>query len=190
MKRVLNVGGGTGGRLPPMFDDWKCDILDIDPSVNPQICCDAKDMVRLQGGQYDAIMCSHMLEHVHRHEAPQVLAGFAHVLKSDGFAYIIVPDIAAVIKKVMEKGGEIDDMWYVTNAGVHITFHDALYGWGLQIQKGNDFFCHKTGYTEKSMTRVLRKFFSSVLIAHNGFDLFAYAFRKPITAARRRALDI
>ncbi len=56
----------------------------------------------LSANEYDAVYCSHNLEHYYRHDVPGVLKGFHHVLKDYGFADISVPDIDALMKTVVQ----------------------------------------------------------------------------------------
>lgn len=155
-KRVLNVGGNNKMiPIPEYFSGWQHDLLDIDPRGNPDIVCDAREMETLPHGVYDAVYCSHNLEHYHRHEGYRVIKGFLHVLKDNGFAEIRVPDIGQVIKAVVDHGFDIDEQLYLSVAGP-ITAHDILYGWQTEIERsGQDFYAHKTGFTPKSLEKAL-----------------------------------
>ena len=65
MKRVLNVGGNNKGiPLPPQYAEFEQTLLDIDPRGSPDIVCDARNLTTLDGGQFDAVYCSHNLEPV------------------------------------------------------------------------------------------------------------------------------
>src|SRR5450631_3111153 len=88
IKKVLNVGGNDKAiSIPPCFDGWKHDLLDIDPTVKPDILCDARELWKMPPRQYDAIYCSHNLEHYFAHDVLNVLKGFRLMLKKEGFAY-------------------------------------------------------------------------------------------------------
>ena len=118
MKKVLNVGGNNKLiPLPPHFAGFEHLLLDIDPKGSPDIVCDARNLTSLEGGQFDAIYCSHNLEHYYRHDVPKVLAGFLHVLKDGGFADIRVPDINEVMRVTIEQGLDIDDVLYQSLLG-------------------------------------------------------------------------
>jgi predicted SAM-dependent methyltransferase len=68
-KSVLNVGGGTNSiPIPVHFEGWRHDLLDIDPQRMPDLLCDARGLRKLPSGVYDAVYCSHNLEHYYRHE--------------------------------------------------------------------------------------------------------------------------
>jgi hypothetical protein len=153
---VLNVGGGSKSTaIPNYFDGWRHDLLDIDPRGQPEIACDARMLHTLAGGSYDAIYCSHNLEHYYRHDALAVVRGFVHMLNGTGFAEIRVPDIAKVIAELRDKNLELDDILYESPAGP-ISAHDVIYGLQTEIQSsGQDFYAHKTGFTPQSLSKLL-----------------------------------
>lgn len=156
MRRILNVGGNSKAiPLPPQYAGFEHVLLDIDPTGQPDIVCDARELTTLEGGQFDAIYCSHNLEHYYRHDVPRVLAGFLHVLKEGGVAHIRVPDIGEVMRVAVEKGLDIEDTLYQSALGP-IMVLDVIYGYTAQIEKsGEGFFAHKTGFTRKTLLKVL-----------------------------------
>jgi predicted SAM-dependent methyltransferase len=187
---VLNVGGGASREIPATYKGWDQRLLDIDPSVKPDICCDAKDMGKLKASSFDAVYCSHNLEHFYRHDVPVVLSGFHHVLKQDGFAQIAVPDVMALMREVVEGKRDVMDTWYRAPSGP-ISFHDVLYGWNQAMEAGNIFYSHKCGFSEKSLGEALREAgFTSIYTSSDGMSLHAYAFKRRPTEARRRTLGI
>jgi hypothetical protein len=192
VKRLLNVGGGNRGiPLPPVYQGWEHILLDIDPKGGPDLVCDARELTALPPGQYDAVYCSHNLEHYYRHDVPRVLAGFHHVLKEDGFAEIRVPDLADLMQTVVRRGLDVDDLLYQSPAGP-ITVRDVLYGLGVEIERsGNDFWAHKTGFTKKSLTAMLvRCGFPIVYNGTGNFEVAAFAFKGPPTEEIRLLLNL
>lgn len=155
-RKVLNVGGNSKEiPLPPQYLGFDHVLLDIDPRGLPDIVCDARELHKLEGSQFDAIYCSHNLEHYYRHDVSKVLSGFLHVLKSGGVAHITVPDVHQVMRATIERGLDIDDLLYMSPAGP-ITVLDVLYGYSIEIERsGNEFFAHKTGFTKKSLSAAL-----------------------------------
>lgn len=191
MKRVLNVGGANKSiALPAQYQGWKHVLLDIDSRGGPNIVCDARELTTLPAAQFDAVYCSHNLEHYYRHDVPKVLGGFRHVLKADGFAEIHVPDLADLMQTVVKRGLDVDDLLYQSPAGP-ITVRDVLYGLGSEIERsGNDFWAHKTGFTKKSLTAMLvRCGFPVVYNGSGNFEVAAFAFTKPPTDEIRRLLN-
>lgn len=192
--RVLNVGGGDRDiPIPGHYEGWGHVLLDIDERAKPDICCDARTLTTLQPAQFDAIYCSHNLEHYHRHEVVKVLNGFLHVLKPGGFVEITVPDIQAVIRHVVESGMDVGDILYQSAAGP-IAALDVIYGLGRRIeQSGQDFYAHKNGFTAKLLRGTLeRARFACVHILEMPqlFELRALAFKSEPTRAQLRLLGI
>lgn len=156
-RHVLNVGGGHRNiALPKHYADWHRLMLDIDPKADPDVLLDARKLATLPAGQFDAVYCSHNLEHYHEHEVGAVLAGFAHVLKQPaGFVEIRVPDVYAIAVEIATRGRELDEVLYTSPAGP-IRLIDVLYGYSRAIeQSGVDFYAHKTGFTRATLRRAL-----------------------------------
>lgn len=179
MRKVLNVGGGSKDiGLPPQYNEFEHVMLDIDPKGSPDIVCDARRLTQLEPGQFDAVYCSHNLEHYYRHEVPEVLKGFLHVLKEGGFAHIRVPDIREVMRVTLERNLDLEDVLYQSPLGP-IMVLDVLYGYGVEIeQSGQDFYAHKTGFTEQSLVKVLVSAgFSKVYSAAGNLEVGALALK-------------
>jgi len=194
LKKVLNVGGNNKQiPLPPHFAEFEHFLLDIDPKGEPDIVCDARDLTSLESGLFDAVYCSHNLEHYYRHDVAKVLAGFLHVLKDDGFAHIRVPDINEVMRVTVARGLDIDDVLYQSAAGP-IMVLDVLYGYGVEIEEsGQDFYAHKTGFTQKSLLAALRRSGFKIIFSATLVDLFevsAFAFKKAPDQATLTLLDL
>ena len=192
MKKVLNVGGNRKEiPLPPEYAEFDHVLLDIDPDGQPDILCDARDMDTLPAAEFDAIYCSHNLEHYYRHEVPVVLAGFLHVLKVGGFSHVKVPDLHQVMRQTIERGLDIDDVLYEAPAGP-IMVLDVLYGYGAEIESsGQDFFAHKTGFTPKSLQRALQSAgFSPVYVGVGNLEVQALAFKGSPDALARALFNL
>jgi tetratricopeptide (TPR) repeat protein len=194
-RRVLNVGGGTKAiALPPHFQDWEQLLLDIDPSGGADLVCDARALRDSAAAEsFDAVYCSHNLEHYYRHDVDRVLQGFLHVLKAGGFAEIRVPDIGELIRLMAGSDLDMEQEIYRSPAGP-ITAHDMIYGYGPEIEaSGQDFYAHKTGFSRDSLLRAL---------GSNGFgeiyfapplamlELHAFAFKTAADGAQRAALNL
>lgn len=178
MRKVLNVGGNSKAiPLPQQYAGWEHVLLDIDASAGPDIVCDARELRSTPAAAYESVYCSHNLEHYHHHDVPRVLAGFVHVLKPRGFAFIRVPDIKAVAREMLARDLDIEDVLYTSPSGP-IRVRDVIYGYGIQIERsGNDFYAHKTGFTEKSLLAVLQATgFRRVYTGTQNLEVIAYAF--------------
>jgi ubiquinone/menaquinone biosynthesis C-methylase UbiE len=192
LRKVLNVGGNSKDiPIPDFYDEFEHLLLDIDPTGSPDIVCDARELQSLEANQFDAVYCSHNLEHYYRHDVPKVLAGFLHVLKEGGFAQIIVPDIAEVMRVTLEKNLDIDDVLYQSPAGP-IMVLDVLYGYTVEIERsGNDFFAHKTGFTQKSLSEALdRSGFSETSGFVGNLEINVFAFKGSPNQFSRELFDI
>ena len=192
MKTVLNVGGNNKSiPMPPQYAGYEHLLLDIDPKGSPDILCDARELTSLEAGQFDAIYCSHNLEHYYRHDVQKVLSGFLHVLKDDGFAQIRVPDINEVMRVTIQNDLDIDDMLYESAAGP-ITVLDVLYGYSAEIeQSGQDFFAHKTGFTPKSLLEALQRArFQKIYTAAGNLEIAALAFKNTPSETARALFDL
>lgn len=179
-KKVLNVGGNTKAiAIPSYFDGFEHIMLDIDPVAKPDILCDARALKTIEAGLFDAIYCSHNLEHYYRHDVFKVLEGFIHVMKEGGFAQIRVPNMQGVFKQMIEKDLDIDDELYKSVDGQSIKVLDVIYGWSAQIERsGVDFFAHKTGFTIKSLLTVLQKAgFGLIHYQADTLEINAYALK-------------
>jgi SAM-dependent methyltransferase len=191
---VLNVGGNSKAiPIPTHYAGWQHLLLDIDATRDADIVCDARELDSLDGTRFDAVYCSHNLEHYYRHDVPRVLAGFLHVLKPGGFAEVLVPDLEAVFRKVASGDVGLEDDLYVSPAGP-IAVIDVIYGWGKEIQEsGQDFFAHKTGFTARTLAATLQRAgFKEVWMpsAFNAYELHALAFKEASTPEQRKLLGI
>jgi SAM-dependent methyltransferase len=181
MKKVLNVGGGSREvPIPQEYAGFEHLLLDIDPKFKPDILCDARELAHFEAAQFDAVYRSHNLEHYYRHDVVKVLAGFMHVLKDDGFAHIIVPNIAEVMRVTVENGLDVDDVLYESPVGP-IRVLDVMYGFGREIeQSGQDFYAHKTGFTPKVLGKALaRAGFRKQFACAGGLEIAVLAFKVP-----------
>lgn len=178
-RRVLNVGGGNKAiALPLQYADFEHVLLDIDPAGSPDIACDARMLNTLEMEQFDAVYCSHNLEHYYRHDVPKVLAGFFHVLKYGGFVEIRVPDIAELMRMTVERNLDVEDVIYQSPAGP-ITVLDVLFGYGVEVERsGRDYYAHKTGFSEKSLPAALQGAgFSGISCRAGNLEISAVAFK-------------
>jgi SAM-dependent methyltransferase len=194
VRRVLNVGGGNKTiPIPPHYDGWEHVLLDVDSRGKPDIVCDARALDSLPAGQFDAVYCSHNLEHYYRHDGAKVLRGFLHVLKPDGFAEVRVPDLECVMRRVVKDNMGIVDVLYQSGAGP-ISVQDVIYGLGTEIeQSGSDFYAHKTGFTPKSLGQTLTAAgFGGVFlfVAPEIFETRALAFKQPPTEEQQQLLHL
>lgn len=192
IRKVLNVGGNSKAILiPTYYEGWEHLLLDIDSRGNPDIVCDSRLLSELNPRQFDAVYCSHNLEHYFQHDVGRVLAGFHNVLTDDGFVDITVPDMGELMRTVVNKKLDIEDLLYESPSGpIHVI--DVIYGWRLELEmSGNDFFAHKTGFTEKSLIGHLSKSgFTSIFTSASNLEVRAIAFKQEPTLYAKKLLGL
>lgn len=177
-KRVLNAGSGASSprRLHPVFDpaEWDETRLDVDPRTQPDIVGSVVDMrLKVPSQSFDAVWCSHILEHLYAHEVPAALAEFRRVLKADGFALIACPDLETVAALIVSDG--LDSEAYRSPAGP-ITPLDMLFGHSVSLAHGHFHMAHNTGFTCARLGQLLADSgFPTVLAKRDRFDLWALA---------------
>jgi predicted SAM-dependent methyltransferase len=94
--RLLNLG--CGQRWHP---DWRnVDLISTAPEV------EAIDLLKpwpFEHNFYDAIYCSHVLEHIPRKTAPQFVRQCWDVLKPGGILRIVVPDLEGICREYLHQ---------------------------------------------------------------------------------------
>jgi SAM-dependent methyltransferase len=164
-ERVLvNVGCGPlgGGKLPAYFDGWKQLRVDVDPAVQPDILADLTDLSPIPDGSADAVWAAHCIEHLYEHQVPVALAEFRRVLRDDGFACVIVPDLQSVGTYLV--ADRLHEPAYQSAAGP-VTPHDIIFGFGAAIAEGRASMAHRCGFTPGMLQRCFRQVpFAEVLL--------------------------
>jgi SAM-dependent methyltransferase len=179
-KTVLNVGCGypLRQRLHRHFHgpEWREIRLDLDPAVQPDIVCSITDMSPVATDSVDAIWSSHNLEHLQRHEVPLALAEFIRALKPNGLLLLTLPDLRQVAQLVVED--RLEDPAYTSQSGP-ITPLDMIFGHTPSLARGNPFMAHRTGFTVRTLHRVLAEAgFADITVRQgNSFDLWATAYK-------------
>ena len=175
-KTVLNVGCGYPLRqkLHRHFHgpEWREIRLDLDPAVQPDIVCSITDISPVAADSVDAVWSSHNLEHLQRHEVPLALAEFLRVLKPHGLLLLTLPDLQQVARLVAED--RLEDSAYISQSGP-ITPLDMIFGHTASLARGNQFMAHRTGFTARTLHRLLIEtgFVEVTLRQATSFDLWA-----------------
>ena len=187
--RILNIGGGPRTiPLPPFYQECDVDWLDIDPTWEPDLVLDARDLDALDAGGYDGVYGSHILEHFAPHDLHKVLAGVLHVLKPDGFADFRVPNITAAIQAMMDNDGDPYTFLYQSGPGP-ITTRDMLYGYAPFVEQYGECQCHRNGFTRDSLVGdLLAAGFENVYSRVYGFEVRAIAGKGEITTEQLEKL--
>jgi len=125
--KILHIGCGYS-HLTEEYDDIEEVRLDICDWVYPDIVLDACKLKTLEVSSFDGAWTSHMLEHVYEHQIQAVLTGINHILKSDGFLYVQVPNLMYVFESVVKNNASLDEVLYESRIGIPIRALDVLYG--------------------------------------------------------------
>lgn len=168
---LVNVGCGTRDAcaLPAYFDGWRQLRVDVDPSVEPDVVADLTDLSLIPDGSADAVWAAHCVEHLYEHQVSQALAEFRRVLREDGFLCVIVPDLQAVARFIVED--RLHDPLYRAPAGP-VTAHDIFFGFGAAIASGHTSMAHRCGFTAGSLQRCFQQQpFGELLLTRRGADL-------------------
>ena len=177
-KVVLNVGCGARpiSRLREHFPppQWRELRLDADPGVQPDIVAVLPDLGMLASASVDAIWCSHMLEHLDRHEVTAALQAFARVLRPGGVMMIAVPDLQAVAAYLAEDRAA--EVVYVSAMGP-VSALDMVYGFGAALASGHTYMAHRSGFTQSTLRQALAMagFSAADVYRLPHFELFAIA---------------
>lgn len=177
-KNLLHVGAGGQRAEHSQFGQdltgYHEISLDIDKSASPDIVADFRDLSNLPEKSIDAILCSHALEHVDSCDTALVLKGFERLLKEDGFARIIVPNMKIPAQKIAE--GKPEAVLYVSPSGP-ITALDMFYGHRLSVKMGKEAMRHCNGFTKESMDNLIRDLGLNAVVEENGYDLVATVYK-------------
>jgi SAM-dependent methyltransferase len=186
-KRILNAGAGPASArgIAPMFrtGGWEEVRLDIDPSSKPTVIGSITEMTNFSEHCFDAVWSSHTLEHLFAHEVPRALGECRRVLKPDGFAIFLCPDLESVAEHLTKYGP--DHVAYTSAAGP-ITALDMLYGHQASVARGRVSMAHKTGFTAERLGKLLLAAgFATVHVRRDEhFEICALAFAERADHAR------
>lgn len=150
-KVLLNIGSGKDKLNYKSLSDFDEIRMDLDPNVNPDILGNILDLSKFKSESVDVIWASHILEHLHTKQVPEVLKSTYRILKPNGIAIFIVPNLSELGKYLISQN--IHEPIYISDAGP-ITSMDILYG----LISGNEYMSHKTGFTEKYAIDLLKNF--------------------------------
>ncbi len=153
--------------------------MDIEPSYEPDILGTMLDMSAVATESVDAIYSSHNIEHLFLDEVPIALKEFLRVLKPDGFAFVVCPDLNAAAQMIV--GGNPMGTAYST-AAVDVTPLDIIYGHHSYTGRDKPFMSHHCGFTLASLINTLKSNgFSSAFGIAEAFSLLVVASKPPLS---------
>jgi SAM-dependent methyltransferase len=153
---LLNLGCGPRdiARVPAHFDSWRQLRVDIEAEVEPDLIADATDLSAIADGTIDAVWSAHCIEHLYQHEVTKALSEIYRVLRDDGIACIVVPDLQTIASYMV--ADRLHEVVYQSPAGP-ITAHDILFGYGPAIARGHTHMAHRCGFTPTTMLHHLNE---------------------------------
>ena len=177
---LINAGCGASGaeRTPKLFEKWRQIRVDVDPAVQPDIVADITDLSALADNSADALWTSHCVEHLYQHEVSIALREFRRILKNEGFAIIIVPDIQTVARYIADD--KLSDVLYQSAAGP-VTPHDVVFGLGTAVASGNVHMAHKSAFTPTTLIKAIKAagFEDFIIRRRSNLELAAVARKTP-----------
>lgn len=139
-RRVLHAGCGRRALPDGVFPAGCIETrLDIDPECSPDIVASMTDLDGL--GPFDAVYCSHALEHLSMTDAIRALRQFHAVLVRGGFVLVIVPDLEGI--------EPTDTVLFESDAGP-ICGIDLMYGLGRDIER-SPYMAHRSGFIASTL---------------------------------------
>jgi SAM-dependent methyltransferase len=172
---VYNIGAGgiSVKDQSNLFNDgWKEYTVDV-AECNPDIVSDIVGLPGIEDESADCVWASHVVEHVYWHELPNVFDAIVRVLKPSGFAFVMVPNLAAIADAI--KFNLIRPM-YDTPAGP-VAAIDMIYGHRAQI-KNNKHMQHKTGFTPQSMATILNDLKIQAVCSENNLEIISIIYKE------------
>ena len=158
---ILHAGCGREP-LPAWLSAYKEVRLDIDPDVGPDIVAPLTSLGEI--GPFDAVWCSHVLEHLPQDQIEKALQEFKRVTKEGAPVMVIVPDT--------ENIEPTDDVLYQSPIGP-ITGKDLHFGCQSLIQS-NEYMRHQTQFVRDSLNEIFSKVFSRSEVRRlSGYNIFA-----------------
>ncbi len=176
---VLNVGGFSKEiPLPTRYAGYEHVLLDISNlHGETNIVMDARKLILWANAlpKFDAVYCSHNLEHYYLEDASLVMQGMFAVLKPGGSIELRVPDIQLVCEKLAAGASLYDE----TESGSGVVWHDCIYGNTLERMRQGEEWAHKTGFTETTLRTLLEGtgFVECQFAQGKGYELAALAFK-------------
>lgn len=149
-KVVLHVGCGGSHVSEEDFPlgEWDEIRVDADPEMEPDVVCDFRDLSGFEDEAFDAVYCSHALEHLHFFEVAPTLQGFNRVLCHGGKLLVTVPDLQGACEAVAE--GRLEEMLYESPSGP-IAALDVIFGWRPVTYKFGELWLHRCGFTRDTL---------------------------------------
>jgi hypothetical protein len=180
MKTLLNVGCGQRESSATILStfrtpDWSEIRLDIDPSIEPDVLASMLDMSIVHNESIDTIYASHSIECLYPNELAVAFNEFLRVLKPQGFAVFVCPDLQAAAQMILEE--RILDAAYSAPIGA-ITPFDMIYSHRLLTGRDKPYMARHCGFTLNMLIATLKEHgFQSFAGIRSNFNLWVIAMK-------------
>jgi predicted SAM-dependent methyltransferase len=148
---LLNIGAGSEPLNIAALANHKELRYDNDETSNPDILGDIASMNMIPAQSVDVLWASHIIEHVFWGEIPGVFGEIKRILKKDGCAILITPNLGSLGPYMEDR---IDETVYTTSAGP-IAPLDMLYGYRGFTSRGMTGMMHKIGFNARLLHTAL-----------------------------------
>lgn len=175
-KVLLNIGSGENKLNFKSLSKFKEITFDADKELNPDIVGDILNLDVFDSNSIDVIWSSHVLEHIHTLEVPDVILNVNRILKKDGVAIFVVPDLQSIGDKLSL--GDIHKPLYTVN-DFSVTPMDMMYS-HILMSKDKPYMMHKTGFTEKYAIELLASLKVDGYVKCMNYNLFILIAKSPI----------
>ena len=142
--RILHAGCG-GSALPEFLSrrGYNEVRLDIDPASKPDVVASLTDMGEI--GEFDAVWCSHCVEHLYPDDVRTALSEIHRVTKDGGYAMVVVPDLEGVTAT--------DEVLCESPIGP-LTGLDLIYG--CRFDRHRPYMAHHSGFVSGTLEAAMR----------------------------------
>lgn len=156
----LNIGCGESRRRGYIG-------VDARPDKGTDVVAQAWDLSYWPPASISEIYCRHTLEHLDPCDARKTLTAWRDALQPGGLVHVIVPDLIFHARQLL---GEVTS-WNNDPARNFEHAIKSLYGWRAEYRGGDDEDAHRWGYTEASLTTLLKDVgFVNILRVNAGED--------------------
>lgn len=100
---VLEIGPNIKPQAQILWPDAEIKTLDIDENLKPDYVADSAHMPEELYEKFDAVLASHVLEHIPYWSSVQTLQEWAKVLKPGGTLHVVVPSFEWTAKQVLSE---------------------------------------------------------------------------------------
>ncbi len=166
---LLNIGAGNEPLNVAALANYKELRYDNDTASRPDILGDIATMQMIPAQSVDVLWASHIIEHVFYGELPGVFGEMKRILKKDGCAILITPNLGSLGPYMEDR---IDETVYTTSAGP-IAPLDMIYGYRGFTSRGMTGMMHKIGFNARFLHTTLNMFGIKNRIYKTPFEIIA-----------------